>query len=339
MKDLGKKAQPPVEPDDLARIGGDKVSHFSIVADDAGQRLDNYLFKIAKGVPKSHVYRIIRGGEVRINRKRVDATYRIMAGDEVRMPPLRVAAPRPMSGVRPAQFPVLFEDEHILVINKPAGVAVHGGSGVSFGVVEQLRAHGLQTRPNGAFLELVHRLDRDTSGLLMLAKKRSALTALHEAMREGRVDKRYLALVAGHWPNARQHVKAPLEKYLINNGERRVRVSADGMPAHTIFSLRERLGPYSLLEAELKTGRTHQIRVHLAHLGFPIVGDDKYGDHVEVSDRHGRTARDAGFRRMFLHAWRLALTHPATGEALVIEAPLAPDCDQFLNILRHVEAI
>ena len=201
MKGLGGKAQMDSAMPVPARAAADKVSFSLISPDDAGQRLDNYLFKLAKGVPKSHVYRIIRGGEVRINKKRVDATYRIVAGDELRMPPLRVAAARPMSAVRPAVFPVLFEDDHLLIINKPAGVAVHGGSGVSFGVVEQLRAHGLQTRPAGAFLELAHRLDRDTSGVLMLAKKRLALTAIHDALRDGRIDKRYLAITVGRPPD------------------------------------------------------------------------------------------------------------------------------------------
>ena len=362
MKDLGKKARVATQPvtqttaraarrpaveralppeGQLAPSGlpeADKVSFFSIADDDAGQRLDNYLFKLAKGVPKSHVYRIIRAGEVRINRKRVDATYRIEAGDELRVPPLRVAQRQSKTPVRAASFPVLFEDEHLLIIDKPAGVAVHGGSGVSFGVIEQLRAHGALTQPHGAFLELVHRLDRDTSGVLMLAKKRAALVAVQDDMREGRLDKRYLVLVAGDWINTRQHVRLPLEKYLINDGERRVRVAEGGLAAHTVFSLRERFGAFSLLEAELKTGRTHQIRVHLAHLGFPIVGDDKYGDRPDARAA-ARIAQSLGFKRMFLHAWRLALTHPATGEPLVVEAPLPPVCSQFMEALRHAPTI
>jgi len=333
MKDLGKKAQGLPEADEKTVPDAGAVRFFRVDADSAGQRLDNYLFKIAKGVPKSHVWRIIRGGEVRINRKRVDNTYRLVAGDELRLPPLRVAERPDRLPARPATFPILFEDEHLLVIDKPAGVAVHGGSGVSFGVVEQLRAHALQEHPHGSFLELVHRLDRETSGVLMLAKKRSALTALHETFRAGAIDKRYLALVLGDWTNARQHVRAPLEKYLINDGERRVRVAADGMAAHTVFSLRERFGHCSLVEAELKTGRTHQIRVHLAHLGFPIVGDPKYGDGPAYAAAQRRFA-SAGFARMFLHAWRLALAHPASGAPLVCEAPLPADCTALLATLR-----
>ena len=333
MKDLGKKAQGLPEAAAKPVPDPGAVRFFRVDAESAGQRLDNYLFKLAKGVPKSHVYRIIRGGEVRINRKRVDATYRLAAGDELRLPPLRVAERADRTPARPATFPVLFEDEHLIVIDKSAGVAVHGGSGVSFGVVEQLRAHGLIERPHGSFLELVHRLDRETSGVLMLAKKRSVLTALHETFRNGAIDKRYLALVVGDWTNARQHVRAPLEKYLINDGERRVRVAADGMPAHTVFALRERFGDCTLLEVELKTGRTHQIRVHLAHLGFPIVGDPKYGDGTPVQAAQA-LLRGLGFTRMFLHAWRLSLQHPVTGAPLVCEAPLPADCQALLATLR-----
>ena len=343
MKDLGKFPRVGPKPGPAGGAGpgagerprADQVSHIRIDAEHAGQRLDNYLFRLAKGVPKSHVYRIIRGGEVRINRRRVDATYRLEAGDEVRVPPLRVAARASATPVPPAGFPVLHEDEHLLVIDKPAGVAVHGGSGVSFGVVEQLRARAGQ---QGAFLELVHRLDRDTSGVLVLAKKRSALTGLQDDWRAGRIDKRYLALVAGDWTNARQHVRAPLQKYLINDGERRVRVAPDGLPAHTVFELRERLAGFSLLEAELKTGRTHQIRVHLAHQGFPIVNDAKYGDLPHAHPAWQR-ARAAGFRRMFLHAWRLAFNHPASGAPLVCTAPLPAECDQFLEVLRHARPL
>ncbi len=290
----------------------------------AGQRIDNFLFRHLKGVPKSHVYRILRGGEVRVNRKRVDQTYRLQPGDQLRIPPVRVAERPEAEFVPAAEFPVLYEDDALLAINKPAGVAVHGGSGVSFGVIEQLRS----ARPQARFLELVHRLDRETSGVLLLAKKRSALTALHEQMRSGKTDKRYLALVLGQWKNARQHVKLPLHKFTRPDGERRVMVREGGQESHTVFALQKAWTDYSLLEAQLKTGRTHQIRVHLAHLGFPIAGDDKYGDFT----RNKELAKK-GLKRMFLHAHAMALAHPLTGESLRLMAPLPADLQEFVNRL------
>jgi 23S rRNA pseudouridine955/2504/2580 synthase len=325
MNDLGEIAP--------AQVEASKVSFFRVGSEEAGQRIDNFLLRIAKGVPKSHVYRVIRAGEVRVNKKRVDVTYRLEEGDLVRLPPMRLAAP-PAQKARAAEFPILFEDEHLLVIDKPAGVAVHGGSGVSFGVIEQLRA----ARPNAPFLELVHRLDRETSGILALAKKRSCLTALHEQIRGGEMDKRYLALVLGAWPNLRQHIKAPLLKYLQGDGERRVRVDPAGVAAHTVVSLKERFAGAALLEVELKTGRTHQIRVHLAHLGFPIAGDDKYGDFAANRDLARAAARPL-LRRMFLHAWRLGLRHPATGAPLELEAPLPPECLECLEEMRDAQAV
>lgn len=303
-----------------------------VLVDDggAGQRIDNFLLRHCKGVPKSHIYRILRSGEVRVNKGRVDATYRLAVGDVVRIPPMRVAAPGAQAPVPGATFPVLYEDDWLLAINKPAGVAVHGGSGVSFGVIEQLR----QALPHLRFLELAHRLDRETSGILLLAKKRSALVGLHEQIRQGRVDKRYLACVVGTWDEARRVVKAPLFKYLTPEGERRVRVQPDGQPAHTVFRVREACGGYTLLEAELKTGRTHQIRVHLAHLGTPIAGDDKYGDFA-LNKALARGGARPGLRRMFLHAWRLGLIHPATGAPIALEADLPPECMHFLQQLRE----
>jgi 23S rRNA pseudouridine955/2504/2580 synthase len=327
MNELGKTS--------WQRTCAEQVTMLDIGDESAGQRIDNFLLRACKGVPKSHIYRILRSGEVRVNKGRVDAAYRLELGDIVRVPPIRVAQASQTQSPAPvpdANFPVIYEDEHLLVIDKPAGVAVHGGSGVSFGVIEQMR----QTHPQARFLELVHRLDRDTSGILMLAKKRAALVNLHEQIREGRTDKRYLACAHGAWPadwGSRRVVKVALHKYVAGEGERRVRVQDDGQAAHTVFNLVERLGDYVLLEAELKTGRTHQIRVHLAHLGAPIVGDDKYGDFA-LNKSLARSAAKPGLNRMFLHAYRLSLSHPFTGAPLTLEAPLPSACTSFLQQLR-----
>jgi len=297
----------------------------TIGEEDAGQRIDNYLLRVCKGVPKSHIYRILRSGEVRVNKGRIDQLYRLEEGDVVRIPPVRVAEKSTVN-VPGAEFAVLHEDAHLLIIDKPCGVAVHGGSGVSYGVIEQLRA----ARPDAKFLELVHRLDRETSGLLMLAKKRSALTNLHEQMRDGTTDKRYLTMVAGDWKNARQHVKLPLHKYTTAEGERRVCVQAGGMESHTVFSLLRKWEGYALLEAELKTGRTHQIRVHLASSGFPILGDDKYGDFALNRQLLKADARRGALKRMFLHAHQITFTHPESGKPMTVNAPLPAECERFL---------
>ena len=301
--------------------GNNSVAHVVIDDEEQGQRLDNFLIRRCKGVPKSHIYRILRSGEVRVNSRRVDATYRLCAGDNLRIPPIRIAE-RPKSEVDEAakqrvDLPILFEDEAMLVIDKPEGIAVHGGSGVSFGVIEALR----RQRPQAKFLELAHRLDRETSGILLVGKKRLALTALHDMFREhgAGADKRYLVLVKGRWMNNTQHVKLPLLKYLTENGERRVSVDAQGKASHTVFRLLARWPEMSLLEAQLKTGRTHQIRVHLAHLGFPILGDEKYGDFSLNKD----LKRD-GLKRMALHAWRMAFRHPLTSSSMECVSPL-PD--------------
>jgi 23S rRNA pseudouridine955/2504/2580 synthase len=305
------------------------VRHERIDEAAAGQRIDNYLLRIAKGVPKSHVYRILRSGEVRVNGRRVQQTYRLQEGDEVRIPPIRIAEPThaaPAPAGKP--LPVVYEDEALLVIDKPSGKAVHGGSGVSYGVIEQLRVQ----RPELRMLELAHRLDRETSGLLIVAKKRSALTALHDMMREGSVEKRYLTLVPGRWSNPLQHVKVPLHKYLTAEGERRVRVADEGKAAHSIVRLVRRWRDYSLLEVELKTGRTHQIRVHLAHLGFALCGDDKYGDFAL-----NKRLEVEGLRRMFLHAAKLRFAHPLTGAPLAFDSPLPADLQTFLDRLDAAE--
>ncbi|MES2832260.1 MAG: RluA family pseudouridine synthase [Pseudomonadota bacterium] len=335
MKDLASYSGSEVrslQPFDSAPVPL-QVQLVTISDEQSGQRIDNFLVRVCKGVPKSHLYRVLRSGEVRVNKGRIDQTYRLQAGDIVRIPPVRVAQ-KVESNTPGAEFKILLEDSHLLVIDKPAGVAVHGGSGVSYGVIEQLRA----SRPDASFLELVHRLDRDTSGVLMLAKKRSALTALHEQMRDGLTDKRYLVLVHGEWQNARQHIKLPLHKFTAADGERRVRVQADGMASHTVFSLCRRYGPFALLEAELKTGRTHQIRVHLASSGFAIAGDEKYGDFAlnrMLLKSHGTRI---AFKRMFLHAHQITFTHPGTGALRTIASPLPTECQRFLDSLAALPA-
>jgi len=303
-------------------LSKESVTWTEIGEDASGQRIDNYLIRNLKGVPKSHIYRILRSGQVRVNKKRVTQTYRLQEGDVVRIPPVRTAA-REMAAeyVPAAEFPVLYEDDALLAIDKPAGTAVHGGSGISFGVIEQLR----QARPKAKLLELVHRLDRETSGVLLIAKKRSALTAMHEIMREGNSDKRYLVLVLGQWKNARQHVRLPLHKYDTPQGEKRVVVREDGQAAHTIFTLKKSWPEFSLLEAQLKTGRTHQIRVHLSHLGFPIAGDAKYGDFAR-----NKALAKQGLKRMFLHAGSISFKHPLTGEPLNLAAPLPQELERFI---------
>jgi 23S rRNA pseudouridine955/2504/2580 synthase len=332
----GKRQEPvPAEPALDAAVAADRVTHVHVGPEYAGQRLDNFLIRLAKGVPKSHVYRIVRSGEVRVNRGRVTADYRVQPGDDVRVPPLRTA--RPAGPARPAPVPalappILYEDDHLIVVDKPAGVAAHGGSGIAHGLIERVRA----TRPRQAFLELAHRLDRETSGILMLAKSRRALQSLHAQLREGQVDKRYLLLVSGDWVNDRQHVRLALTKFVNRAGERRVAVDEEGSASHTIFTLKRRYAGFALLEAELKTGRTHQLRVHAAHLGFPIVGDDKYGD-FELNRRMARGEFGARFARMFLHAASTRLTHPVTGEPLALVSALPEECDAILSALaaRH----
>jgi 23S rRNA pseudouridine955/2504/2580 synthase len=311
-----------------------QVQHLRVDESADGQRLDNFLLRHLKGVPKTHVYRVIRSGEVRVNKGRAAADTRVEAGDEVRVPPVRVAE-RPPAATAPArEFGVLFEDDWLLAIDKPAGVAVHGGSGVSFGVIEQLR----RARPQARFLELVHRLDRETSGVLLLAKKRSALTALQDQFRARDTGKTYAALVLGLWPETLKVIDVPLHKYLQADGERRVRASsADDAQAKrsiTLVKVVQRFDGFSLLDVSIKTGRTHQIRVHLAHAGHPIVGDDKYGDfEFNKALARGMAMPGQRFAGMFLHARRLAFDHPASGERIEIEAPLPEACVQLLRQL------
>jgi 23S rRNA pseudouridine955/2504/2580 synthase len=304
------------------------VRTLTVDAESAGQRLDNYLLRLLKGVPKTHIYRVIRSGEVRVNKGRAGADTRVAEGDLVRVPPMRVAEAVPSTA--PArEFPVLLEDEHLLAIDKPAGVAVHGGSGVSFGVIEQLR----RSRPGAKFLELVHRLDKETSGILLLAKKRSALNALQDQFRARDTAKIYAALVFGAWPAKLKVIDQALHKSLNAEGERHVRVvAAEAEGAQRSITLVKVACAYAgttLLDVTLKTGRTHQIRVHLASNGHPIVGDPKYGDFTA----NKAFARAQGFNRMFLHARELAFDHPATGQRVTLQAPLPPECEALCETL------
>jgi 23S rRNA pseudouridine955/2504/2580 synthase len=321
----------------LARPASPPPAVHMVVIDEAseGQRLDNFLIKLLKGVPKTHVYRVIRSGEVRVNKGRAKVDTRLAIGDQIRVPPVRVSD-KTDAPVAPArEFPVVFEDEFLLVVNKPAGVAVHGGSGVSSGVIEQLR----QARPSAKFLELVHRLDKETSGLLLIAKKRSTLVALQEQFRNRQTGKTYAALVRGQWPVSCKVIDVALHKFLNAEGERRVRtVSADnddGRRAITLVKVVQSFAQFSLLDVTIKTGRTHQIRVHLLHAGYPIVGDDKYGDFcLNKALAKGQTVQGSRFERMFLHARRLRFEHPATNETVELQAPLPPECQQLLNALH-----
>lgn len=322
----------------MPTISKDLVNHITVQAHEAGQRLDNYLIKILKGVPKSHIHRIIRGGEVRINKGRTHADVRIETGDVVRIPPIRVAEKvAPNQKMIPSRdFEIVFEDDCLIVLNKPSGVAVHGGSGVSFGVIEQLR----QSRPEAKYLELVHRLDKDTSGLLMIAKKRSALVKLHEMLRNDHPKKVYLALGVGGWDKSVRHVQLPLFKYTGAAGEKMVRVDEHGQSAHTIFqvlntfsgSLTHSVGisALSLVQATLKTGRTHQIRVHMQSQNCPIAGDERYGDY-----QANKRLQKLGLKRMFLHAYILELDHPMTGERLYLKAELPQDLREFVDGLAQ----
>lgn len=318
--------------------------HFQTIGpEEAGQRLDNYLLRWAKGVPKSHVYRIIRSGEVRVNKKRAEPTTRLIEGDVVRVPPVRIAEPAQMAAVNSAltksrahgysdKMPILFEDEALLIVDKPPGLAVHGGSGIALGVIETLRI----TRPELKFLELVHRLDRDTSGVLLLAKKRSALVELHRQIREGQTDKRYYLLAHGEIQQGAQvmQLKYPLHKYLLANGERRVRVDPEGLPSHTALRVSKTMtradAAITLAEAQLKTGRTHQIRVHLQKLGHAILGDDKYG--FEDQDKAIKS------KRLYLHAHLAGFTHPRTGEKMRIESPLPAEFAAMMKNFEPTEA-
>ncbi len=312
--------------DSNAGAGAAKVRSVEIGTEQAGQRIDNFLIRYLKGVPRSRIYRMVRRGEVRVNRGRIRPTYRLRTGDQIRIPPVRSAARHktavPGGSVDQLESRVLYEDQRMLVLNKPATVAVHGGSGISFGVIEALRA----SRPQAPFLELVHRLDRDTSGCLLLAKRRSQLRALHEMLRAGTINKRYTALVRGRWTQAKRTITAPLSKNQLKSGERLARVDPDGKPASTRFCPLSVYDNASLMEIGLDTGRTHQIRVHAAHIGFPVAGDEKYGDPV-----FNRELRRRGLRRLFLHAASLQFQDPHSGHRIRVDAPLD---DQLQKVLQ-----
>lgn len=327
-------------------VAGPPVKLVTVDEESAGQRLDNFLMRQLKGVPKTHIYRIIRSGEVRINKGRASADTRVEAGDVVRVPPVRVSeraaekteamAQQVATGNAPARdFPILFEDEWFLAVNKPAGLAVHGGSGVSFGVIEQLR----MARPGADYLELVHRLDRETSGILLIAKRRSALKDLQNQFRERETGKTYLAVALGQWPDNKKVLDKPLHKYLLagkngEEGERRVKVVSkddpDGMPSLTLVRVRAASKELSLLEVTIKTGRTHQIRVHLASEGHPIAGDDKYGN-FDWNKEQSKATGSLALKRMFLHAFNLRIRHPKTGKAIHLVADLPPELAGWLQ--------
>jgi 23S rRNA pseudouridine955/2504/2580 synthase len=305
----------------------------TITADEAGQRVDNFLMRHFKTVPRSRVYRLLRKGEVRVNRKRVDAEYRIQEGDEVRLPPVRIDAGdepgRPSSSLLELiERAVIFQDKHLLVIDKPAGVAVHGGSGMSFGVIEALRA----SRPRET-LELVHRLDRDTSGCLLVARDRSTLTALHALIRNGGMHKTYMALVAGSWQLGTKRIDAPLATDNRQHGERHVRVAAAGKDSVSVFKPLQFFGPLAtLMEVDIPTGRTHQIRVHASFAGHPLLGDDKYGDR----DRNAELKRH-GLKRTFLHAQSVAFEWPGSGVPFHTSAPLPAELAAVLDAITPMK--
>jgi 23S rRNA pseudouridine955/2504/2580 synthase len=298
------------------------------------QKIDNFLLKILKNVPKSHIYKILRSGEVRVNKKRIDTSYRLKIDDQVRIPPIAIEVERLSHVIEPKQQQtdwletnIIYEDDALLAINKPSGYAVHGGSGLNFGVIELIR----HTRPKAKFLELVHRIDRETSGILLIAKKRSALVNMHNMMRHNRIEKKYIMMVEGEWTEPKKTVELMLKKTFTQGGERRVNVTDDeddsqNQISKTIFYLKKSLGAYSLLEAKLITGRTHQLRVQLAHLGFPILGDDKYGNFAL-----NKALQKKGLKRMFLHAFSMKMKHPLTEELLELKAPLPRELDAFLS--------
>jgi len=312
----------------MNELGKDRVNTVLLDVNADGQRIDNYLLKILKGVPKSHIYRILRSGEVRLNGGRVGPSARLSSGDKLRIPPIRTSTRDPVpSADYSVNLTILYEDDDLIAIDKPSGLAVHGGSGVSLGVIELIRGQ----RSQAPFLELVHRIDKETSGILLIAKRRSALRSLHEQIREGSTRKVYWALVAGAWDKKSARLNHPLRKFVTKAGERRVVVDrVDGKASLTIVKPIEVLGDFSLLEADIKTGRTHQIRVHLSHELYPILGDEKYGDFAK-----NKQINKSGLKRMFLHAKELSFEHPTSGESLTVVSDLPSELSEFLKTARH----
>lgn len=319
----------PIKAENSPTTVHNRVRHVQAEEDDSGQRLDNFLLRHLKGVPKSRVYRLLRKGEVRVNKKRAKPDYRLEAGDEVRLPPVRQAAEKPPVPASAAEGllarlteAIIYEDDRLLVVNKPAGLAVHGGSGLDFGLIEALR----RLRPDVPALDLIHRLDRDTSGCLLVAKRRSMLRSMHALLREGQVEKSYLTLVKGKWRGGK--ISQALEKNHLQSGERMVKASATGKASVSLFTPEQRFTDSTLMKVVIPTGRTHQIRVHAANAGHPVLGDDKYGDRAA-----NKVIRKAGLKRMFLHAAQLTFIHPVSGEQLILEAPLPVELSNVLNKL------
>ena len=308
-----------------------QVSFVTISEENEAQRIDNFLITYLKGVPKSMIYRILRKGEVRVNKKRIKPEYKLAIGDEVRIPPIRVSEKTvpeistKLNKVADLEKAIIYEDDVILAINKPSGIAVHGGSGLSFGVIEGLRA----LRPEAKFLELVHRIDRETSGILLIAKKRSALKSLHEQLRLKQMQKNYLALVKGNWPSECKVVQAPLLKNVLKSGERVVKVNAEGKPSETRFKVEERFGFATLVKASPVTGRTHQIRVHTQYANHPIAFDDRYGD-----SQFDALLADSKLNRLFLHAANVKFIHPKTLQEMQLNAPLDDVLQNCLTKIR-----
>ena len=306
------------------------VHFIEITEANQGQRLDNFLLSLEKGVPKSRIYRALRKGEVRVNKGRKKQTYKLELGDSVRIPPLHTKQKGSLTIVsdyikRQLDASVLLEDNDLLIINKPSGLAVHAGSGIEQGIIEALRI----TRSELPYLELVHRLDRDTSGCLLLAKNRPALLDLQKQMLEHDIDKRYLTMLMGSWGKQERRIIEPLKKNTVTSGERMVRIDAEGKYAETLFIPLEQLPHAQLTEAVLFTGRTHQIRVHAAHAGHPLAGDDKYGDRS-----FNKAMKKSGLNRLFLHAWKLGISHPTSSEKLLIEAPIPKLLEDVINELK-----
>lgn len=308
------------------------VIFLTVDAETSQQRIDNFLRTFLKGVPKSRIYRLLRKGEVRVNKKRVKPDYKLTTGDIIRIPPIKTAEKKEpiistkLDKIANLEQAILYEDDEMLVLNKPSGIAVHGGSGLNFGVIEAFRS----LRPEARFLELVHRIDRETSGILLIAKKRSALRSLHEQLRLNQVSKNYLALVRGEWPSACKLVEAPLLKNLLQQGERRVNVNDKGKYAKTYFKVEERFDTATLVKASPLTGRTHQIRVHAQHMTHPIAFDDRYGDR-----EFDKKLQHTGLNRLFLHALQLQFVHPKSEEKMTISAPLDIVLSDCLNALRQ----